>query len=144
MEKNHFRVDIDIKEQKIFVSLTTDKYNNSICSDLFREMVFKCKLSTSDFSVVPKSDLKVSINSDEKGVDSTKLSKYDRIKKQKKAQDTTQTNSYKFFFVENLKDVEFVKMMEYYIDLKKVEEKEEDSKAARLRKRQQLNQERED
>ena len=29
MEKNHFRVDIDIKEQKIYVSLTTDKYNNT-------------------------------------------------------------------------------------------------------------------
>ena len=38
MEKNHFRVDIDIKEQKIFVSLTTDKYNNTNITILIKDI----------------------------------------------------------------------------------------------------------
>ena len=38
MEKNHFRVDIDIKEQKIYVSLTTDKYNNTNITILIKDI----------------------------------------------------------------------------------------------------------
>ena len=38
MEKNHFRVDINIEEQKIYVSLTTDKYNNIDITILIKDI----------------------------------------------------------------------------------------------------------
>ena len=115
-----------------------DKYNNDVCAELCSDLIYKCKLSTSDFSSVPKSDVKSAISADLKVVDSSKMSKYDRIKKQKKVQDTTESNSFKFFLVDNMKDASFVKLIEYYSDMKKADDKEEDVKTSRLRKKQEL------
>ncbi|MEA3495539.1 MAG: M48 family metallopeptidase [Bacteroidota bacterium] len=107
----------DLKQQ-----LPDDEYLNEICKDLFHDLVFKSKKKVYDFSRKTKEEKKESMNFNVK--DSNNISKYDKIKMQKKLDDVGEKEWAKYAFVDILKNNEFVDLFEQTIEEKEKEEKE--------------------
>ena len=93
---------------KVKAKFPTDDYINDICKDLFSSMVNECKLSLADFSTKSKEATVAVIQKDVVTGDTTNMSKYDRIKKQKMVNDTTDEGFIRYAFVDLLKDYSFV------------------------------------
>jgi hypothetical protein len=93
---------------KVKAKFPTDDYINDICKDLFASMVNECKLSLADFSAKSKEATVAVIQQNVVVSDTVNLSKYDKIKKQKLVNDTTDEGFIRYAFVDLLKDYAFV------------------------------------
>lgn len=91
-----------------------DDYLYKISDDLFKELVYKCKLNSKAFNKKTKDEVKTEIVNTEEEQDTLILSKYDKIKRKKKIQEIKSDNAYEFAFVDLFKDKEFVQRFDYW------------------------------
>lgn len=89
----------DLKEQ-----IKDDKFLDKIAADAIKEMLMESGVRKLDF------EKKLANESEEKSIDSSSLSKYDKIKSKQKEEGA----SYEYAFVELFKNEEFKELISYY------------------------------
>lgn len=94
---------------KLLQKNPNDKYQEKICDDLFNLLTKNCKMYLSDFSTSTKEEVKQKNENNDKNTDTTKLSKYEKIKRKTKNEEVKNDDNFiSFAFVDLLKDKNFV------------------------------------